>query len=330
DLLAHLVAAGMVVVAEAPEDGGAPMFAEDTDPALMSWRPLDLMFHVATSIGRHDKDIGMTYRLEQGAPVEPVVMPPHRVGAVDLYRPRLPDLLATDPPFTAVLEANRPANGFGPEPPTVRDVAELLYRTARVRSLSEESRAGHPRVMVSDRPYLTSGSCHPFEIYLAVHACEGLARGVYHYDPLAHRLETVPSGDADVAELIESGRVGAGLAEGPPVLLVITARLRRLSWKYNGLSYVLVLRDLGHFVQTTLLASTAMGLAAATVTATDIALGARVLGTDWRTEPSVAGIAIGASAPGGEKTISMRSANDAEWADQSVSLLAEKRIKRHT
>ncbi|XVQ07056.1 SagB family peptide dehydrogenase [Spirillospora sp. CA-255316] len=328
EMLGHLVAAGMVVVAEPAEDDRLPVFAEDIDPVLKSWRPLDLMFHVSTSLGRHDKDVGMTYRLEQGAVPEPVVAKPRGKDAIDLYRPRFADLLAADPPFSAVLEGYRTVGGFGLAVPTAQDVAELLYRTARVRSLFEEARAGHPPVTVSERPYPTTGSCHPFEMYLAVHACDGLPRGVYHYDPLGHRLETVPAGDADVAELIESAQVGAGLVGPPPVLLAVTARFRRIAWKYNGLSYVLLLKDLGHLVQTVLLASAAMGLAAATVTTPDIALATRILGTDWRTEPSIGWMVLGVPAQGEEKRAPVRGTNDAEWGDRSASILAEKRRKR--
>jgi hypothetical protein len=35
--------------------------------------------------------------------------------------------------------------------------------------------------------------------------CDGLARGVYHYDPLGHRLEPVPAVPAAVGELLGWG-----------------------------------------------------------------------------------------------------------------------------
>jgi SagB-type dehydrogenase family enzyme len=327
-LLGYLVAAGMIVVAEPAEAGRQAVFAEDVDPALTFWRPVDLMFHVRTNLGRHDEEFGMTYPREDGLHIEPVVAPQRGGPAIDLYRPRLPELVAADPPFTAVVEGRRPL-GRSDEPVlTARDVGELLYRTARVRSFYEEAREGHPRVTLSERPYPTSGSCYAFEVYTAVNTCSGIARGVYHYDPVRHQLEPLSAGDAGVDELLEAGRIGAGLRAQPPLLMVITARFCRLSWKYDGLSYALVLKDLGHLTQTALLVSTAMGLQSDTVEGSDIELSARVLGTDWRTESSVAAVVIGAQAEGGWPPEGENGVNDAGWADEAAAILARTSRRR--
>lgn len=328
ELLSYLVAAGMVVVAEPAEAGRPAVFSEDVDPALTFWRPVDLMFHVRTNLGRHDEEFGMTYPREEGLPIEPVVAPRRGGPAIDLHRPRLPELFAADPPFTAVVEGRRPVNRSDESVPTAREVGELLYRTARVRSFYEEAREGHPRATLSERPYPTSGSCYAFEVYIAVNTCSGISRGVYHYDPVRHQLEPLPADGAGVDELLEAGRIGAGLRAQPPLLMVITARFCRLSWKYDGLSYALVLKDLGHLTQTALLVSTAMGLPADTVAGSDIEMSARVLGTDWRTESSVAAVVIGTQAeygrpPGGESGV-----NDADWADEAAAILARKPRRR--
>lgn len=322
ELLGYLVATGMVVVAEPAGAGEAAEFAEDVDPAVTFWRPIDLMFHVRTSLGYHDEDFGMTYRLEQGEPVEPVVAPARAAAAIDLFRPRLPELLAADPPFTAVVEADGRHGPADELVPTAREVGELLYRTARVRSLFEETREGHPRVMLSDRPYPASGSCHPLEVYVVVGTCSGIPRGVYHYDPMGHRLERLPAGDAEAGELLTAGRVGAGLSAEPPLLMLITARFRRLTWKYNGLSYALVLKDIGHFVQMILTVCTAMGLPTGMLAGSDIAMSARILATDWRTESSVAGVVLGVRAKAGGRPAAEKSVNDAVWADQAAAILA--------
>jgi hypothetical protein len=42
------------------------------------------------------------------------------------------------------------------------------------------------------RPYPSAGGCYELELYLAVDKCEGLARGLYHYDAGGHAL--VPIG----------------------------------------------------------------------------------------------------------------------------------------
>lgn len=328
ELLGYLAAAGMVVVAEPAKAGRRPVFSEDVDPPLTSWRPVDLMFHVRTNLGRHDEEFGMTYRHEKGLPIEPVVAPRQGGPAIDLHHPRLPELFAADPPFTAVVEGRRSLSRRGESIPTARDLGELLYRTARVRSFYEETREGHPRVTLSERPYPTSGSCYAFEVYIAVNKCSGLPRGVYHYDPVGHQLEPLPADDAGVDELLEAGRIGAGLRAQPPLLMVITARFCRLSWKYNGLSYALVLKDLGYLTHTALLVSTAMGLPADTVTSCDIEMSARVLGKDWRTESSVAAVVIGTQEEHGRPPAGEGGVNDADWADEAAAILARTARRR--
>src|SRR5690606_8162808 len=43
-------------------------------------------------------------------------------------------------------------------------------------------------VELSVRPSPAGGALHELETYVAVHRCQGLAPGLYHYDPLHHRL----------------------------------------------------------------------------------------------------------------------------------------------
>ena len=70
-------------------------------------------------------------------------------------------------------------------PITLAELARFLDTTARV--LSEwKSRAdfgdGGPDVTYSTRPYPSAGSAYELELYLTVANCDGLARGLYHYD----------------------------------------------------------------------------------------------------------------------------------------------------
>ncbi|MFI6292806.1 SagB family peptide dehydrogenase [Nonomuraea sp. NPDC050790] len=322
-LLAHLVAAGMAVVARDP----APRFAEDEDPVLASWSPLDLMFHTRSTLGRHDGDYGATYPHGDREPDEPVVTP--AAGpAVALPRPDWKEILAADPPLSAVLEAGSCGTGFATAPPTARDLGELLYRTARVRALRRP--ADHPQAELSERPYASSGGCYPFELYVAVHRCAGLARGVYHYDPLGHRLELLAT--PGTAELLDAAAIAANLPGPPPLLIVVTARFRRLSWKYDGLGYVLALKDLGLLVHSLSLVATAMGLRARPADGGDIDGTARVLGIDWRAESSLTALAVGAAEerpPGpGRRAGERYPANGADWPARAAPLLARARRGR--
>ncbi|GAB1822170.1 SagB family peptide dehydrogenase [Herbidospora sp. RD11066] len=308
-VIAFLMAAGMVVEAATGDPFQRIEFAEDSDPALTTWTPIDLMFHTRSTLGRHDQDFGVTYPLGESGGVEPVVK--EAAAGIPLPRPSWDDL-AGDPPFSAVVEAHHPAEAFADRPMTVADLGALLYRTARVRALTGSASAKATRA-TSDRPCPTSDDLHELELYAVVDRCAGLPRGVYHYDPYNHGL-TLLDGDPD--ELL----VSANLASTPPVLLMITARFRRLSWKYNGLGYSLVLTDAGALVQTLSLAGTAMGLAGRRVDGPDIDASAHVFGLDWRTESSVCGFAVGHArervADDGFPV------NDADWPMLAAALLA--------
>ncbi len=337
DALAYLAAVGMVVLAEAQETaptGSPPVFAEDTDDALLGWSPIDLLFHTQSTLGRHDHDFGATYPQGESRSPEPVVKPQSGQPCIPLYRPRWEDLVEADPPLTVAIEGRRSTRSYGTEPLTAAEVGELLYRTARVRSLiatpsampdlssgpQTATKAEVPDVVpdLSDRPYPSGGACHELELYVTVGRCAGIATGVYHYDPLGHRLELVNADRAVADELLGYASLAANAADVAPVLITLTARLRRLSWKYEGLAYSLVLKHVGVLTQMLYLVAAAMGLAPCALGTANIHATARAFGTDWRVEPSVGQFLIGKEpGPLTEHRDGWQTANDASWADRA-------------
>ncbi|HST84606.1 MAG TPA: SagB family peptide dehydrogenase [Kineosporiaceae bacterium] len=320
-VVTYLMAAGMVVQAEGTNPDGTLVFAEDTDPALISWNPIDLMFHTRSTLGRHDHDFGATYPLGERAGVEPVVKPARKEGAITLPRPKWNELLTTDPPFTVAVEAAQNTRSYSEQPMTADELGELLYRTTRVRSLTE-STDPNSMTSTSDRPYLSSGVSYELELYVTAGSCTGVPRGIYHYDPFDHRLEPIEADQADLDELLEKGRVEANLTTRPPVILVVTARFRRLSWKYDGLGYSLVLKNVGALTQTLSLVSTAMGLASSGLDSSDIEASPRIFGIDWRIESAVGGFAVGHRGPIENASPPIRAVNDAGWVAQARAKLS--------
>jgi SagB-type dehydrogenase family enzyme len=226
--------------------------------------------------------------------------------------------MATDPPLTVAIEGRRSRRDYGTTSLTARELGELLYRTARVRSIVDSPDPSKPQAQVSDRPYPSGGASYELDLYITVEECTGIPRGVYHYDPLGHRLELINSSDAMVDELLEDGRLAANLTSLPPVLITMTARFRRLSWKYNGLSYALALKDVGVLMQTLYLVSTAMGLAACAIGSGDIEAAARTFGTNWLTESSIGEFVIGPDPNRGSQRVqNEHPVNDADWADRA-------------
>jgi SagB-type dehydrogenase family enzyme len=285
-VLEYLTAAGMVVD------------AEDLDTATVSWSPVDMMFHTRSTLGRHDHSFGITYPAGTARPTEPVVKP-QASQYIPLHSPRWEDLCRSDPPVVVAMEGRRSVRRYAGSPITAAQLGDLLYRTARVRSLVNAAPAGKnpPDVpagtVYSSRPYPSGGASYELELYLTVANCTGLASGVYHYEPLGHRLEPVSEDRAAAAELLHAARISAALDGPAQVLISMTARFRRLSWRYEGLAYRLVLMHVGVLMQNLYMVCAAMGLAPCAVDAVDIDVAARAFGADWRTEPCVGQFLVG-------------------------------------
>ncbi|MET8145099.1 SagB family peptide dehydrogenase [Sphaerisporangium sp. NPDC005288] len=285
EAIGHLVAAGMAVTGD----------AEESDPALRAWDFHDLLFHARSRMGRHDQPFGASFRFVGEVPPEPVVKRPPAGPAVELFTPSLEEAAAADPPFTTVLESRRSVREYAGAPPTVRQLGELLYRAARVRGVFGPA-PGMP-YEASSRPYPAGGAAYELELYLTVARCEGLDAGVYHYDPLGHRLAALPARDADARAMLGVARLATGGMATPDVLITVTSRFQRMSWKYSGLAYAATLKNVGALYQTLYLVATAMGMAPCGLGSGDADLAARTFGLDWARESSVGDFLIG-GAPG--------------------------------
>jgi len=268
----------------AVEVDGDGRSAEDRDPALAGWEFHDLWFHARSQRGRHLGAIGASYPLAGRVDPPPAVAPLRR-PAVDLPRPDLAAAARRDPPLAAVMEARRSTREAGRRPIALAELGELLHRCAGVRAVLPGERDE-----VSRRPYPSAGARYPLEIYAAARACEALAPGLWHYEPLGHRLETVCSMNVHVEALLAGATVGA---EPPQVLLVLAARFLRVSWKYASIAYALVVQEAGILTQNLYLAATAMQLGACAVGGCDSERFARAAGVDPDVEGAIAAIALG-------------------------------------
>ncbi|MDQ3789607.1 MAG: SagB family peptide dehydrogenase [Actinomycetota bacterium] len=290
EILAYLVATGMVVTGEM--SGGRAVFAEDTDPDLRIWSPHDLLFHSRSRLGRHDDAAGAAFRNAPDLAPLPVVRPVPSGERIPLYRP---DLTGTpgEMTLTQAVEQRHSVREFADEGPTLRQLGELLYRTARVRSQDEAVGAGGVRYPVSARPYPSAGSLYELDLYLTVDRCDGLARGSYHYDPEGHALTLVNAEGAHADELLDSAMVLMGARRRPPVLITMTARMGRLSWVYDAIAYATTLKHVGVLQQTLYLVATMLGLAPCAVATGDSETATTAFGLDWPAEVSVGEFVIG-------------------------------------
>jgi SagB-type dehydrogenase family enzyme len=291
EIVAYLAATGMVVTGEPGSGGQAPTFAEDSDPDLLTWSPYDLLFHSRSRLGRHDDPAGAVYR-HNLAPL-PVVKPVPEGRRFPLYQPDLTAPTAGEISLTEAIERRRSMREFADEGPSVRELGELLYRTARVRAQRETLGAGGARYTVSERPYPSTGSLYELDLYLTVDRCDGLPCGNYHYDPQGHALTLINENATHTDELLDSAMMLTGAQRRPPVLITITARMGRLSWVYDGISYASTLKHVGVLQQTLYLVATMLGLAPCALAMGDSEVATAAFGLDWPAEVSVGEFAVG-------------------------------------
>ncbi|MGB3440615.1 MAG: SagB family peptide dehydrogenase [Actinophytocola sp.] len=291
EMLAYLVATGMVVTGETGR--ARPVFAEDTDPDLRTWSPHDLLFHSRSRLGRHDDAAGAAFRNVSDLPPLPVVRPVPAGTRFPLHQPDLSVPAPGELSLTEAVEQRHSVREFADDGPSVHQLGELLFRTARVRSQTEAVGAGGVRYRVSERPYPSAGSLYELDLYLTVDRCDGLPRGIYHYDPEGHALTLVNENAAHADELLDSAMVQLGTSGRPPTLITMTARMGRLSWVYDGIAYATTLKHVGVLQQTMYLVATMLGLAPCAVATGDSEMATAAFGLDWPAEVSVGEFVVG-------------------------------------
>ncbi|MFJ8040558.1 SagB family peptide dehydrogenase [Kitasatospora sp. NPDC096147] len=263
------------------------------------WDFHDLLFHARSRPGRHDYPSGGLFAHPEVAqlPAIPGAGAREDGTGIDLPVPDWDEVLARDPALSEVLEGRRSVRSYAETPVTLAQLGELLYRVARVRRVIPGDPSDPHGYDIVDRPYPAGGSTGELEIYLSVVRCDGLVPGVYRYDAAAHRLRPRPfAGTADEAafrELMTAAWRATGCTVDPQVLLTVTSRFGRLSWKYSQIAYALTLKHVGVVYQTLYLVATAMGLAPCGLGSGDTDAAARALGLDWTAESSVGEFLIG-------------------------------------
>jgi SagB-type dehydrogenase family enzyme len=291
DIVAYLAATGIVLVGN--REGGVARFAEDEDPSLIRWSHHDLLFHSRSRMGRYGGPTGAVFPHAETLPSPPLVKPVPKGPRFPLYRPGLPSLVAEDPPLTEVIETASLCPELSERELTAEQIGELLFRTARIRSISPASAVGDVTYRISDRPYLSIYGLHELEVYVSLHRCSGLPRGIYHYDPKDHFLTLINDSEPELDELLDHASVAARTTRWPPVLITITARVARSSWMYGGIAYSLTLTHVGALQQTLCLVATAMGLAACVPAIDPGDVTDSALHLDWPAEIGVGEFIVG-------------------------------------
>jgi SagB-type dehydrogenase family enzyme len=217
------------------------------------WNPAAGFFHMTTRGANYvDPAAGdrLLRRKARSTPLPPAVkrFPGARRHAFERLR--------IDRDLQRVLAERRTWRSFARRPLPVAVLGDLLGWTNGVQQWA--TLRGQGELPMKTSP--SGGSRHPLELYVCARRVDGLAPGVYHYAPDAHRLELV-------ARHARPARVQRYLPtqfyyEGAAVLLFFTAVFDRYQWKYDTpRAYRAVLIEAGHQCQTFCLMATDRGLA---------------------------------------------------------------------
>lgn len=272
-------------VSEIKEDG---KIEEDLNTTLLQWDFHDLLFHSRTRMGRHANPYGGTFRFWKKIDPPPVTKPNMSNEAIDLYKPDIEKLKEEDYPLTLALEERQSIRKYADKPITDRQLGEFLYRSARIRKAAKSE-----MMEISSRPYPGGGAIYELELYLAVNTCENIPSGLYHYNPLEHKLYKISDRNSYVEALLKDAWRVADQESIPEILIIITARFQRISWKYESLAYSLILKDVGVLYQTMYLVATAMDLSPCALGAGNSDLFALGTGIDYYSESSVGEFMLG-------------------------------------
>ena len=145
------------------------------------------------------------------------------------------------------ISGRRSRRQFKGSPLTLEQVSQVLWAAQGITN--DEGRRAAP----------SAGALYALDLYVAVggRGAEGLAAGVYHYDPQDHGLERTLEGD--VRPTLARLAMQTFIAEAP-LALVITAEYERISQRYGDRAPRYVHMEAGHAGQNVYLQAEALGL----------------------------------------------------------------------
>lgn len=266
---------------------------EEEDKPLVQWDFHDLLFHSRSRLGRHDNPFGGTFRFLEKIEPLPAIKPSMSDQIIELFRPDMENLEKEDVPFTQVIENRRSIREYGDNPITVKEIGEFLFRTARVieiRDANPEIGAYYQSTM---RPYPGGGAVYELELYLTVNECEGLVKGLYHYNPKDHFLEILSDMNDHLENLLQDAKNSSAMENNPQLLITLAARFQRFAWKYQSMAYSAILKNVGVLYQQMYLAATAMGLAPCGIGGGNSDLFAKASNLNYYEETSVGEFLLG-------------------------------------
>ena len=223
----------------------------------------------------------------------PVRVPAEPPGMVKQFpgrrRIRLPDSV---PDAAAglrdALERRRSSHDFGSAAMPLSALAGLLHASYGVRNFGRA-------YDVRDFPFRyapSAGGLQPIDLYLVANDVDGLARGLYCYDPVAAALTLLDEGN--LRRRMSGCALGQSWLAYAHAVLVLVCNLPRVFWKYGDRGYRFAHADAGVLAQNLYLVGTALGLTTCAVAGFYDDAVHDLLDLDGRDECAVLLFAVGA------------------------------------
>ena len=152
------------------------------------------------------------------------------------------------------LQKRRSIREYKNEPLSLKDISQILWAS---QGITEGSHRTVP----------SAGALYPIEIYLVVKNVEGVAEGVYRYDPEGHKLVLVVGGDFNRA--LAEVAANQEWIENSAAILLISADFQRTTQKYGERGKQYVWMEAGHSAQNVYLQATSLELGTVSVGAFD-------------------------------------------------------------
>ncbi len=162
-----------------------------------------------------------------------------------------------------------------PKPPHDNPLSELLHRRCSVRSFENQvmslvslaqlldAGCGLNGLREVDGQYYearnspSAGGLYPLEVFLSIQAVEGLAPGLYHYEPRSHGLHWV--NQAVPTDFIEPFLQQDYIVNANAVFVFTSVFMRSMS-KYGERGYRFALLEAGHQAENICLMAVQLGL----------------------------------------------------------------------
>lgn len=168
------------------------------------------------------------------------------------------------------LSARRSVREFRAEGLDLAEVGQLLWAAQGVTG------GGH-------RTAPSAGALYPLEAYVVAIRVDGLAAGVYRYEPVAHRLARTAAWDR--GSHLGRAAYGQDWLREAAAIVVLAGVERRTTVKYGHRGERYVSMEAGHAAQNVLLQAVALGIGATPVGAFDDARVHQLLGLNVAEQP---------------------------------------------